>query len=161
MAVTQADVETFLAANKSVAGSVLTWRERGCDWLIWDASVESDGLLRGRLYLEFNRSVPNRYSFTLYLHRPAIYGWHFRPWGRHRNRRGCPPDFGTSARYPHEQKWIEGIGFECARLLPGIEGLSHREHLEMFCDRANINLQPSYRAPLLAEQTVMHFEEQE
>jgi hypothetical protein len=161
-ALKQEQVDDFISKSKRVAlPREIAWRSPGGDWLTWAASIEIDAVFRGRLWLDFNKSVPGSYKFQIYLHNKPVLGWHFRPVGRHRNRRGCPPEYNGNIGYPHEQKWIEGIGFECARFLDYLDGLTHEQQLRKFCDRVHLELLPAYRPPEPGEQTVMHFEEEE
>jgi hypothetical protein len=154
----QADADAYIAAPKLVMSPrTMNWRSVSIDVLQWDALVESEEVIRGRLWLDFNVAT-GKYGFNLQLHGRPVYGWHFRPHGRHRNS-GCPSDFPANVGYPHEQFYIEGRGYHCARLLTGLGGMSHKEHLRAFCTRANIDFRPTYAAPQVGEQTVLHFEE--
>lgn len=162
MALRQAEVDDYISQPKRVAAPrEITWRRLAADWLAWDATVESDGVLRGRLWMDFNKSIAGYHKFQLYLHGEAVLGWHFKPVGRHRSRRECPPEYSGNARNPHEQRWIEGIGFECARFLDHVEHLTHEQQLREFCDRVHLELLPTYHPPELGEQTMMHFEEEQ
>jgi hypothetical protein len=158
LALTQELVDEFIAAAKVVPKPrSMTWRRDGTDLLRWDALVESEAVIRGRLWLDFNQAI-GKYGFNLQLEGTPVYGWHFRPAGRHRQP-ACPESFPRNVGYPHEQFWIEGVGYRCARLLEGLEGLTHEEHFIRFCERANIEFTPTYAAPIVAEQTVLHFGE--
>lgn len=158
MALTQAVVDEFLAAPKLVERPrEINWRQDGVDLLRWDALVETEGVVRGRIWLDFNRTL-GRYAFNLQLHGTPVYGWHFRPSGRHRNPQQCGPSFPRNVGYPHEQFWVEGRGFRCAKPLTEVGGMSHKEHLRAFCERARIDLRPLYRPPIAGEQTMMHLE---
>jgi hypothetical protein len=161
MDLSQSVVDEYIAAAKVISRPRrIGWRREGLDFIRWDAPVEVDGVARGRLWLRFNMAKGD-YSFNLQLAGTSVYGWHFRPWGgRHRNC-NCGADFPASARYPHEQFWIEGRGFHCARTLEGVGGMSHEEHLRAFCVRANIEFHPTYTQPVQGEQGVLplHFED--
>jgi hypothetical protein len=161
MALTQDLVDEFVAAVKVVPRpQAIVWRRPALDLLRWDAQTEVEDVIRGRLWLSFSLA-DGRYSFNLQLQGSPVFGWHFRPFpGKHRNNK-CGEDFPASVGYPHEQVWIEGRGFHCARPLEGVSGMSHEQHLEAFCKRALIDFRPTYTQPVMAEQTVMRFEADE
>lgn len=159
-ALTQALVDGFLAAEKSVNEPVdLKWRESEPGLLRWDAPVECEAVIQGWLRLFFNAANPGHFNFNLQIHGHSIYGWHFRPFGKHRNFR-CPRDFPRRAYYPHEQFWIEGVGFKCARPLAGLDGSSHEVLLREFCGRAHLSFVPRYHAPEAIEQTRLRLDKE-
>ena len=137
----------------------MKWRRAAIDLLRWDAAVEVEDVIRGRLWLDFNTAV-GKYAFNLQLHGTPVYGWHFRPPGlpgKHRNS-GCGDNFPANVGYPHEQVWIEGRGYHCARPLTGLDNMTHAEHLHAFCDQVDIDFRSIYSVPAVGEQTALHLE---
>lgn len=165
MALTQQIVDEYIAAEKVVTRPAkMAWRREGIDILRWDSATEVDAVLRGRIWLWFNLAT-GAYNFHLQLQGSAVLGWHFRPFGvgKHRNVKACGSGFPTGkVRHPHEQTWIEGCGFRCARPLEGLDGMSHEEHLSRFCERASVEFRPAYTLPApVGEQTTLQFDDED
>lgn len=148
MALIQAVVDEFVAAEKIVPRPLkMGWRREGVDLLRCDAATEVEAILRGRVWLSFNIAT-GAYNFHLQLQGTNVLGWHFRPFpGKHANMPACGEEFPAKVGYPHEQVWIEGCGFRCARPLEGVDCMSHEEHLGRFCERARVDFRPSYTVP--------------
>ena len=111
--------------------------------------------MRGTLWLSYNSAVDRCWNFHLALEGERVFGWHFKPGGKHRNV-GCGARFPTGGvRAPHEQVWVDGVGFRCAHPLEGMDGLSHEQILRAFCERTNMTFLPIYRAPRVGEQLTL------
>jgi hypothetical protein len=75
MALTQTVVDDFIAAPKVVkAPKEVRWNRIGTDLLRWDAVIESEDVIRGRLWLDFN-TAHGKYAFNLQLQGTTVYGW--------------------------------------------------------------------------------------
>jgi hypothetical protein len=162
MALTQAAVDEFLAADKVVRARVagMQWREAGVDTLRWRGEVEVEGVTRGTLWLQVNRSLPSTWNLQLDLHGESVLMWHFKSPVNHRNV-GCPNTFPRRVKGAHEHVWVEGLDMRCARELEGIEGFDLERVLQGFLARTNIRSDILYRAPGAGEQIAFGAEEAE
>ena len=157
MALTQSEVDGFLAAPKAVSRhSDMRWVSTGgsIDQYRWRGRVEEGGVTKGILLLVVNRAVPRSWNFDLQLRGEEVYAWHFKTPINHRNK-GCPAGFPARVKVPHEHLWLEGSGYQCARPLDDMATWSHHQVLDSFCQQSNIAFQPMYMDPGAGEQLVM------
>ena len=158
MPLTAAEVTAFVEAPKRVPAEsfrAIHWTTNGPDVARWLAPVEYAGTLPSRIVLIVNRSAERHWNFQVDFHREAICAWHLRPGSNHKNY-GCPRQFPSRVREPHEHLWIEGVDWNCAMPLRGVGELSHEQALGAFCRRMNIVLEPAYFPPPVGEQIILH-----
>jgi hypothetical protein len=162
MALSSDAVDAFLAAEKVVRARPvgMRWRLSGVDGARWNAAVEVDGIVRGVVWLQVNRSLPRTWNFQLNLHDETVLMWHFKHPVNHRNL-GCPAEFPRRVRGAHEHIWIEGHGTNCAQELQGFDSLAHADVLIKYYERANIRSEVAYSAPGAGEQITIGSEEAE
>jgi hypothetical protein len=157
VALTQEEVDDFLAAGKRVAMRLMEWKEVSRDMARWTAAVERDAVNVGTLHLLANRSVPRSWTFKLSQGREEVLQWHFRPRGtptRHKNPRGCPSSFPPNVdSTEQEHEWAPGMACKCARNLPtSVRNADHEATLGRFCERARIEFATPYSPPPTGEQ---------
>lgn len=152
-------IEAFLGATKIVTAPEVRWTPapNSVDQLRWRVPVEVDSVAVGHLYLSSNTAIERCWNFHVVLHGYPVYGWHFNPVGRHKNWAACDADFPIDRRVrsPHEQIWVPGPGFKCAKPLLECDELTHVEALERFCERARVIMDARYREPEVAEQLIL------
>lgn len=151
MGLSQGEVDRFMAAQKAVAEpSSLDWRQLSPTQLLWRGLVEAGGAQVGQVTLFVNPAFLRAWVFALSLHDEIVYQIHVRPLkAGHGNPPGRPDRFPrrvTSAE--HEHLWIEGLETRCALPIDGCEQASHREMLDLFCNRARIDFRPTYVDPV-------------
>jgi hypothetical protein len=155
-------VTEFVAMEKTIAASEIEWKNPGgvADILRWRAPLESDGVGVGEICLHANTAIPRSWNFHIALRGHNVLGWHFSPGTRHKNWVACNADFelSTRVRSPHEQVWVLGPGFKCARPLTGLDSVEHEEALRRFCARAKVVLSAEYHAPAIGEQLTLFSE---
>jgi hypothetical protein len=149
MDLTQAEVEEFMAAQKTVpAASPIAWQNRSPTQTIWQGPVEVDAVQRGTVFFYVNPTVPRRWIFKLSLHRFEVYRLDVKPLMRHSNPSGRPSDCPGKVTCPeHEHRWFEGLGLNCAWPLENLASASHERILKEFCERARIDFGPEYSDP--------------
>lgn len=162
MALTQIDIDDFLAKAKLVPDRVLKWQTVGKDNARWVAPVQLDRVSVGTIDAVYGVSVPRDWCFKLRLHEEEILRWDFhctlKPI-RHKNKRRaqCPAPFKLNiSSHEHEHCWTEGMGCFCARDLPtSLANADHKTALERFCDHCQIEFGPAYLDPPAGEQITL------
>lgn len=151
MALTQAEAEAFLAAEKVIADTMnwTTRHNRGAD--VAQVRLEEDGLTIGDFILVQMPAEPRYWSFKLRTSGTEVLRWDYLPAGsvrRHRNPASRPagmPRLDTSL--VHEHPTIVGRQGLFSRSLVGYETDDHYQAFLWFCERANIDPRHTYRPP--------------
>lgn len=150
MALTQADVDQFLAADKSTAaGSRMRWISRNIHNRRCHVAVEAEGIRVGELILIANVALARHWTFMLLRRRAEILRWDLvMPPYRHRNPKMCGDGYPRVVRQlEHEHLWRDGCGTRCVRPVADLATSTHREAMDAFCERAKIKVQPPYDPP--------------
>jgi hypothetical protein len=150
MSISPNDVAAFLDADKRIAPSVsMRWTRRNLHTYTARMAIESGGVGVGEVFLVFSVALERCWTFKVLRRRAEILRWDFAmaP-ARHRNSAACGEGFERNLRaLEHEHLWHPTQGLDCATALSGVGGLDHRNALDAFCRRANIDMEPAYTAP--------------
>ncbi len=130
-----------MAAEKVVpASATMKWLKPEPSRYLWNAPIEAQAQLVGRLHLFANPHFERDWHFELRLHSEDVSRLDVRPMrGGHSNPPNRPAKFPGSVPEPeHEHVWIAGLGLRCARPVPGLETSDHRATFEAFCARTHV-----------------------
>jgi hypothetical protein len=161
MALTQAEVDEFMAAEKVVPrdpAAPMKWAAPVPSRRMWRGRVEIEGRRLGEVLLLANPSLPRAWTYKLDYRSEPVYRIDVKSGpARHPNPTRCPSDFppGKVRGREHEHIYMEGLDCECARPLGGLGSSGHRAILDEFCTRARIRFLPGYESPLLFAQMQM------
>jgi hypothetical protein len=161
MALTQAEVDEFMIAEKVVpASAVMEWEKPEPQRYLWGAPIEVSAQRVGDLRLFVNPNFERAFHFKLRLHGEDVYRLDVRPLrGGHDNPPGRPEGFSKRVPDPvHEHIWVEGLALLCARPIDGLETSDHRAIFEAFCVRTHVRFDPEYIAPQAFEQSQLDTE---
>lgn len=153
MALSQGEVDAFMAADKVVPERPMKWgtRKSGHRW--WRGPLEVGGHRVGEVYFNANPALPRSWTFKTIFHGTEVYRLdvHSGPSG-HCNT-ACPDDFPRKVRTAeHEHVYIEGLGCKCARPIAGIETASDPEVFALYCERTRLTFEPTYTSPFVYAQ---------
>jgi hypothetical protein len=156
VALNQAEVNQFMAAEKVVPGSAsMEWRKPEPSRYMWDGPIEIQAARVGTIFLFANPHFPRYWIFKLTFRGEDVYRWDIRPMpGGHDNPPGRPAGYPKSVPEPeHEHVWHERMALRCARPLAGLATSDHRAIFEAFCGRTHVRFGPDYVAPQAYEQS--------
>lgn len=143
------DVDTFLAASKTLSGQMRWISRPTADYAT--LAVEMNAVEAGQLIAVQLTAAPRFWKFRLDHGGTEVLCWHFRPEGdirSHRNPSPRPDGFPKrDTSLIHEHPWIDGHETRCSRPLDGLETASHEQAFSAFCARANIDPGATYRQP--------------
>lgn len=148
MALSQADVDDFIAAKKTAAGP-MRWISRNLHNRRSHVRLEADGARIGEIVLIVNLAFARDFSFALLRRREGVLRWDLTtaPY-KHRNRGACGASFERVVRQlEHEHIWRPGLNLHCVRALAGLHEAPHSDVLSAFCERANITWATTYQHP--------------
>jgi hypothetical protein len=158
MALSQKDVDAFMAAQKVVPSTMpggtshrMTWDQSDPLRCLWGAPVEVNAIQVGELVLFMHPQIERTWRFKLDLHGEEVYRWDIRPIraGHTNPKGGCPEGFsnGKVRGKEHEHVWAPNLGCNCAGDLYGLDTSTHERMFVQFCVRTRLDCGPDYVAP--------------
>lgn len=151
MALTQADVDAFMALRKEVPASrTVRWRKRSEHVHIAQLPLVSGGIIRGELLLIFGVDHHRHWTFKLLHVGAEILRWDAQPPpNSHSNPPSRPAGWPRRfRRRDHEHVWHPDFGMRLARPSEELEEASnHASAFVAFCMRANIDHNNAYQSP--------------